>query len=132
MKKIIILNFVLALLFTVSCKEDKISEFDFNSDLYSYDYYGIYNMEFGDFIQIVKQDSIKFDYFGDDRVYGVSLSYKKKSIQVYLNGSRKLDMFKTVDFKKVNNLKVIGVDVFNGLRPNDLIISYRFYDELMD
>lgn len=132
MKKIIILNFVIALLFTASCKEDKISEFDFNSDLYSYDYYGIYNMEFGDFIQIVKQDSIKFDYFGDDRVYGVSLSYKKKSIQVYLNGSRKLDMFKTVDFKKVNNLKVIGVDVFNGLRPNDLIISYRFYDELMD
>ena len=132
MKKIIILNFVLALLFTVSCKEDKISEFDFNSDLYSYDYYGIYNMEFGDFIQNIKQDSVKYLYFGDDSVYGVLVFYKNKSIQVYLHGSRKLDMFKSVDLTKVNKLKIKGIDVYNGSGPNDLIITYRFYDELMD
>lgn len=131
MNKTKILTTFLILMLMNACNESEFATFDFNSDMHYYDYYSLSNKTLIDFIDEIEQDSISYTYFGDDRVYGVSIRFDNKFVNVYLENSRDLDLYEPVDFEKVKNRKIFGIDVYNGLRPSDLIISYLFFEELI-
>lgn len=126
MKLIIIVTIFIGCII-ISCNNEKNSRFDFEADLYNYDYNQLNGKDFGFFRNSIVQDSISINYNGDDGVSGVVIYYNKKAmIMVYLKQNERLNLYDEYNYEKVKMLKIIGIKVFNGMKPDDLIKSYNF------
>jgi hypothetical protein len=111
----------------ISCNETKLDTFDFNSNLYRYRYEKLNNRTVDEFVKVIKQDSISFNYLNDvTNVYGISIFFKNSMIFLYFKKSTIIEDHRTFVYENIKNFKIDWIEVYNGRSPDNLLIRYRF------
>lgn len=131
LKYIYLFAIKLSLLFTlllVSCNDKELnSNFDFNNDLYNYNYDQLYEIDAYEFLKSIEGEGLEYEFFAPHfKVIGLSISSSnKKNITLYFEIDK--DNMDTIDINYYKNKDINRISVYENYKSSSLIVDYIYY-----
>lgn len=128
MKLYIALIFFFFLLLITSCNNKELdSNFNFNNDLYNYNYDQLYNIDAYEFLSSIEGDSIGYEFLKSHfEIVGLKVrAANKKNISVYFEIDTNNQ--NTIDINLYKNKVIRRISVYNNFKSSSIIIDYKYY-----
>lgn len=124
---IALINFLFLLLITSCNNKELDSNFNFNNDLYNYNYDQLYNIDAYEFLKTIEGDNIEYEFLKSHfKIVGLNvIASNKKNISVYFEiDTNNLD---TIDINLYKNKVIRRISVYNNFKGSSIIIDYKYY-----
>ncbi len=128
MKLYIALIFFFFLLLITSCNNKELdSNFNFNNDLYNYNYDQLYDIDAYEFLKTIEGDSIEYEFLEYHfKIVGLSVtSSNKKNISVYFEIDTSNQ--NTIDINSYKNKVIRRISVYKNFKSSSIMIDYIYY-----